>query len=226
MPESASSKEGDVSSPQWSRRATINSTAFQRASPAFQRASSFYASAMSDDEKWVEMEYSAFFDRYSAILPPEEAKLRRSLEDWDSLGLRPVPFRRLAELLVVALWRVHGRGGSFGTQTLERSSSGKLRMSTGGPSKTSEAIRKSMEVVSRLSLAEVEEEGLDEGLLKPYGPNASRLRLGETTVTCHALDVALWDECLRRREAEEDLAVTRLAAVWRARSWRLLVDAA
>ena len=48
-----------------------------------------------ENERWVEMEYVWFFDRYAACLPAEEAKLRHAVDEYDRLGLRPVPFRRL-----------------------------------------------------------------------------------------------------------------------------------
>ena len=60
------------------------------------------------DEHWVSMPYAHFLERYLECLPPA-AGIRRATEDYDRLGIRPVPFRRLTELACFALWRIVDR---------------------------------------------------------------------------------------------------------------------
>ena len=185
--------------------------------------------AAADDAKWVEMDYVRFFDRYVDCLPAEEAKLRQALNDFDSLGVRPVPYRRLAELLVVALWRVVGRGGGGGGPAggkARRSASPGARRSTRASSRKSGALRRSAPAAFVVDVAAAEAEGLDEGIMKPYGPNASRLRLGETRVGCHRSDVAVWDACLERKRTAARAAQVAVAAAIRRRPHRRKLAAA
>ena len=152
-----------------------------------------------DDDAWRTFPYDVFVERYVECLPPCEYKLRSAVDDYDAAGIRPVPFRRIAELLAVALWRWCGPRAAY-----DRGAARKAKLGRD--------LRRFDPEPARASPTELEAAGLDAGLLRPHPPRAARLRLGRDGIGVLKADCACWDGHRARLRWRVATAIAKLQA--------------